>query len=235
MSPLGFSSRDGQGRVEPSRGAGRRVFSCGHCEAPNSCRSSGPLDDIVIVALAFRYAARQIKQSCSMTCGQPIQTVLRRLLGIRRPDVGSELRRRVGPYANVPPRQSPGRILCGPESIRIRNQEGHGTLTHHHANARICHHSTSVGPEDLQHFYSEPPVAGRSAWYCPDGSARLWAARCIVRYQPDDPVDSLNVEAAPNTRKMAVWAHSIGRAGLGEAIRPSASAAVRSLASMKCR
>ena len=49
----------------------------------------GPLDDIVVVALAFRYAARQIPADVLYDAWPADPNLLRRLLGSRRPDVGS--------------------------------------------------------------------------------------------------------------------------------------------------
>ena len=49
----------------------------------------GPLDDIVVVALAFRYAARQIPSDVLFDAWPADPNLLRRLLGSRRPDNGS--------------------------------------------------------------------------------------------------------------------------------------------------
>ena len=49
----------------------------------------GPLDDIVVVALAFRYAARQIPADVLYDAWPADPNLLRRLLGSRRPDTGS--------------------------------------------------------------------------------------------------------------------------------------------------
>ena len=49
----------------------------------------GPLDDIVVVALAFRYAARQIPADVLYDAWPADSNLLRRLLGSRRPDTGS--------------------------------------------------------------------------------------------------------------------------------------------------
>ena len=49
----------------------------------------GPLDDIVVVALAFRYAARQIPADVLYDAWPADPNLLRRLLGSRRPDAGS--------------------------------------------------------------------------------------------------------------------------------------------------
>ena len=49
----------------------------------------GPLDDIVVVALAFRYAARQIPPGVLYDAWPADPNLLRRLLGSRRPDTAS--------------------------------------------------------------------------------------------------------------------------------------------------
>lgn len=49
----------------------------------------GPLDDIVVVALAFRYAARQIPADVLYDAWPADPNLLRRLLGSRRPDTDS--------------------------------------------------------------------------------------------------------------------------------------------------
>ena len=49
----------------------------------------GPLDDIVVVALAFRYAARQIPSDVLYNAWPADPNLLRRLLGARRPDTES--------------------------------------------------------------------------------------------------------------------------------------------------
>ena len=49
----------------------------------------GPLDDIVVVALAFRYAARQIPIDVLYDAWPADPSLLRRLLGSRRPDTRS--------------------------------------------------------------------------------------------------------------------------------------------------
>ena len=49
----------------------------------------GPLDDIVVVALAFRYAARQIPSDVLFDAWPADPNLLRRLLGSRRPDTDS--------------------------------------------------------------------------------------------------------------------------------------------------
>ena len=45
----------------------------------------GPLDDIVVVALAFRYAARQIPEEVLFNAWPADPTLLKRLLGTRKP------------------------------------------------------------------------------------------------------------------------------------------------------
>ncbi len=47
----------------------------------------GPLDDIVVVALAFRYAARQIPSDVLFDAWPADPTLLRRLLGSRKPTI----------------------------------------------------------------------------------------------------------------------------------------------------
>ncbi len=47
----------------------------------------GPLDDIVVVALAFRYAARQIPSDVLFDAWPVDPTLLRRLLGSRKPTI----------------------------------------------------------------------------------------------------------------------------------------------------
>ena len=49
----------------------------------------GPLDDIVVVALAFRYAARQIPADVLYDAWPADPNLLRRLLGSRRTETGS--------------------------------------------------------------------------------------------------------------------------------------------------
>ena len=49
----------------------------------------GPLDDIVVVSLAFRYAARQIPPDLLYDAWPADPNLLRRLLGSRRPDTDS--------------------------------------------------------------------------------------------------------------------------------------------------
>jgi uncharacterized membrane protein YkvA (DUF1232 family) len=46
----------------------------------------GPLDDIVVVALAFRYAGRQVPRDVLLAAWPGEQRLLLRLLGPRRPD-----------------------------------------------------------------------------------------------------------------------------------------------------
>jgi uncharacterized membrane protein YkvA (DUF1232 family) len=48
----------------------------------------GPLDDIVVVALAFRYAARQIPSEVLFDAWPADPDLLRRLLGSRKPRTG---------------------------------------------------------------------------------------------------------------------------------------------------
>ena len=48
----------------------------------------GPLDDIVVVALAFRYAARQIPSDVLLAAWPADPNLLRRLLGSRKPSAG---------------------------------------------------------------------------------------------------------------------------------------------------
>ena len=48
----------------------------------------GPLDDIVVVALAFRYAARQIPSEVLFDAWPVDPDLLRRLLGSRKPRTG---------------------------------------------------------------------------------------------------------------------------------------------------
>ena len=48
----------------------------------------GPLDDIVVVALAFRYAARLIPSDVLLDAWPADPHLLRRLLGLRRPGAG---------------------------------------------------------------------------------------------------------------------------------------------------
>ena len=45
----------------------------------------GPLDDIVVVALAFRYAARQVPQEVLFDAWPADPNLLKRLIGVRRP------------------------------------------------------------------------------------------------------------------------------------------------------
>ena len=45
----------------------------------------GPLDDIVVVALAFRYAARQVPQEVLFEAWPADPNLLKRLIGVRRP------------------------------------------------------------------------------------------------------------------------------------------------------
>ena len=50
----------------------------------------GPLDDIVVVALAFRYAARQSPTEVLYDAWPADPDLLRRLLGARRPPAGRQ-------------------------------------------------------------------------------------------------------------------------------------------------
>ena len=50
----------------------------------------GPLDDIVVVTLAFRYAARQIPTEVLYDAWPADPDLLRRLLGARRPPAGRQ-------------------------------------------------------------------------------------------------------------------------------------------------